>query len=785
MSKKKLNSILKGVAGVGVALGGASAFSEGDIVFAAEIEEEQQEKQVQETVSLLGETDASESMSAVLLNSVENDTSASNSYSEIIEKSEANSTSAGNSDSVVESTSGSASDSAKDSNAVVESDSATASSSASESQASVDSNSESTSDAEKEIASEVVSLSNELSSLEEESLNASESLVKQSEEEKTASESASAYSESESLRLSESHASAESQYKAASAELSTAVSMYASESTVFNASGFEDEYLVKLIGQISEAQDKVEAEKQKAKAEGVKLNRTNYYNEADKLANLLIQYKFYQEGYVGEIEYSDWHKDGKNGKFDDNYVEVHYTDPETKKLNGAYFDYVNSDKDTENDGAINWRGKHEWNNSEELDSVDYITVLIKEPKFSNTNSRSNTSLTYKVEPDGTISYSIHEGKKERDVQSVELYVKDGVQYYDVTYSDGSGSKTETFKFNQTFTDKGTLYFSEKQFNEGKDKYHEKRSELTSTEKRASEAKRILNSTSEENGLNSVNNSKSVAESAATSSVGSGNTSTSRSVALSESLKKYHSDSEVIAKKSESISKKSDTISTSASASEAKENSESTSTSASDSLSKANSLSVSNSASMSNSFSDANSTSKSTSTSTSESASTSTSESISASQSASISSSQSNAGGGGGGYTPSSGSESNASTSETSSGSESSSINNSNATEEDNEIVDIPEEDTPLGDNPDGTGEGTETTDTVDEGTEITDIEDEEVPLGVIDTDDTTSIPDEDVPLSDNPQTGDAPTLTWFGAATGAVAGLFGIGKGKSKDKKKK
>lgn len=39
MEKKKANKILKSVAGVGVALGGASVFSEGDVVFAEELDQ--------------------------------------------------------------------------------------------------------------------------------------------------------------------------------------------------------------------------------------------------------------------------------------------------------------------------------------------------------------------------------------------------------------------------------------------------------------------------------------------------------------------------------------------------------------------------------------------------------------------------------------------------------------------------------------------------------------------------------------------------------------------------
>ena len=37
--KKKVNDILKGVAGAGIALGGAAAFGELDVLYAAEIEQ--------------------------------------------------------------------------------------------------------------------------------------------------------------------------------------------------------------------------------------------------------------------------------------------------------------------------------------------------------------------------------------------------------------------------------------------------------------------------------------------------------------------------------------------------------------------------------------------------------------------------------------------------------------------------------------------------------------------------------------------------------------------------
>ena len=48
--KKKTNDILKGVAGAGIALGGAAAFGEMDVIYAAEYESEQSELSEMENV---------------------------------------------------------------------------------------------------------------------------------------------------------------------------------------------------------------------------------------------------------------------------------------------------------------------------------------------------------------------------------------------------------------------------------------------------------------------------------------------------------------------------------------------------------------------------------------------------------------------------------------------------------------------------------------------------------------------------------------------------------------
>ena len=59
MNKKKVNNILKGVAGVGAALGGASVLGESDVVFAAEVD-----MRDEQTIEELEEAFESDSASA-------------------------------------------------------------------------------------------------------------------------------------------------------------------------------------------------------------------------------------------------------------------------------------------------------------------------------------------------------------------------------------------------------------------------------------------------------------------------------------------------------------------------------------------------------------------------------------------------------------------------------------------------------------------------------------------------------------------------------------------------
>lgn len=147
------------------------------------------------------------------------------------------------------------------------------------------SESESTSESESESASDSVSTLK--STLTSESLSASTN----------------AASTSESLSLSESAANSVSEsYSIATSEADSTYNQVHSE---FIESGYEDSYLEELIMEIEQKKVSVAREIQKAKDAGRNLN-TEFYRQADELANALIKYRFYQEEDVKEITFSGW-----------------------------------------------------------------------------------------------------------------------------------------------------------------------------------------------------------------------------------------------------------------------------------------------------------------------------------------------------------------------------------------------------------------------------------------------------------------------------------------------
>ena len=674
MKKKKVNSILKGMAGVGVALGGVSVLTDADLVYAAELEEELSE---QEEIPTLEQQ-------------------ASQSAAEADSVSDANSISADDSNSEVQSTSGSNADSTATSDLAVQSVSNADSETASESFSAVESTSEST-------ASTIESMSGSIS---------------------------------------ESAASETSEYKSLSEVAYQIDSLYHSASTAFKEKHYDDPYLEKLLSDIAAAQEKAEAT----------TNSGSYYRAADKLANLLIQYKFYQEGYVDDIEYSNWVSDTASSKYVQNYVRVTYK-AEDGSTNYAYFDYVTEDAD----GNVLFGTKDESNRAK----FDHIQLLEKTPIFENQASEGETKdeFSFKTDTEGNIlgyqlnGEEISEGTVEfvdevsGKVTSKKTTSVTGNNYrgYTVTETtqelDEDGNVINTveqakrYDNLKKFTGKGKVYFSEADFNNGNDDYHQKRSELTDAETKKSNVDSTVESLSKRASSNSESNASLLSEI-------QGSASDSLDSAVSESIQISASASD--------------------SASTAKATSESNSTSADTSASAARSTSEGNSTSAADSASTAKATSEENSTSASDSASTVRSLSESTSRVLRGSEGEDQPSGDGGYNRPASVTAPVAS-----------------------DTTEIADEDVPLTDGAD-LFDDTDADD-VDapvaddsDDAELTDIADEDVPLAVINEDDLTELPDEDIPLSDNPETGDAMTVTWLGTAAAAVAGLFGARKGRKR-----
>ena len=341
MSKKKVEKLLKGVAITGATVGGASVLGDANLAYACELGEEEaiasaqgvvtievaqeQAKEVVETTVETVQEEAQETITQEV--TTEEITTEEVAQDTILDESKVQTT-LENDTNLFDGLATEGSETTSENTEAVEGSESTAST---ETVDSLDENA-------KSVASEIAetsesastSLSTEDSTISSTSTSAAESLT--SENESLASTST---SESEELA---------SETASLSTSISEIQSEYESASTSFSEAGMEDEYLEDLIKQIEEAKAALDAAKEQAKADGQYLNHSsesnNYYGYGDKLANLLIQYSFYQEGYVGEILYSDW--DSSN--YNTNSVCVTYVDAagETKY---AYFDYVTVDSD--------------------------------------------------------------------------------------------------------------------------------------------------------------------------------------------------------------------------------------------------------------------------------------------------------------------------------------------------------------------------------------------------------------------------------------------------------
>ena len=299
MSKKKVENLLKGVAITGATVGGASVLGDANLAYAAELGEEEANALAQGEMVLQVAKEQTEQQLQTSIESVE-------------EKK--------------------AVDAAEEEKQLEEADLL------SQAVSDMTANSESAATSESTLMSDIEVQSESVDT----SLSSEESLIE------STSESAATSLSTEESEIASTSTSASESADSENASMSTAISeaeeAYNSASTSFSEEGYQDDYLEDLIHQIEVAKAEVEAAQQKAIDGNQYLNHdskyNNYYGAGDKLANLLIQYAFYQEGYVGEIMYSKW--DSSN--YTTNSVKVTYIDS-TGATKNAYFDYVTVDKD--------------------------------------------------------------------------------------------------------------------------------------------------------------------------------------------------------------------------------------------------------------------------------------------------------------------------------------------------------------------------------------------------------------------------------------------------------
>ena len=649
MGKKKAEEILKGVAITGATVGGVSMLGNADIVYAEAFEDTMQEAgelvvestpvaqvaaepvaqaQVVETASVAETAPAAESAPVVESTPVD-DTASTMGATPIADNTETNINGEGTENNPVVSLEENVDDAngtdAVDSNqnenfaeesaqaseslAIEDSQLASESTAVSESIASEDSQLASESQV---IASELASEESELS---EQSTYASESLSEEDEDLSEQSLSASiALSEaleseaSASASLSEALASQE---QSVSIAMSEAESEYYSASTSFSEAELQDQYLENLINEIEAARADLQDALDVAYANGGYLNHdatsNNFYGYGDILANKLIQYKFYQEGYVGEITYSQW--DSSN--YTTNSVKVKYLDS-AGQTKYAYFDYVTVDENGEALVPGITIPSYSSRNTYAYSDAVGIMVVQKSVKYTSTsNSYKNQPLTWTYSSDGTVcTYKV--GNKTVDSKNVTLN-SDGsytVKINGLSYTfkpSFVASEDQTIYKNNlgedcegNFGTKGYYYYSEQDFENGKDDYHEERSEITSRSISYSEIA-SESTTLSESVEASLSNSASASEARSDSLSASASASQSASEARSDSLSESAENSE------SSSQSRSDSMSESAAESESA--SESRSESISESLSDSNSKSEERSESISDSLSTSASQSK--------------------------------------------------------------------------------------------------------------------------------------------------------------------------------
>ncbi len=211
-------------------------------------------------------------------------------------------------------------------------------------------------------ASASVSHVSMIDSLSAESLSASASLSMEGSQNASASVSQSGV---ESASLSTSESAKVSLSTSMSMAVSTAQSEYDSLLKDYNDGEQRLERLEQLSQQIK-AQEKVVEQKRQAALDRKDKNLTEagYYEEADKLANLLIQYKMLTDAQVNnytDVTFSDWieNKDASGKKLEGKHVVATYKD-ENGVVRERYFDYVTAGENGETVADRNKTTTYSW-----------------------------------------------------------------------------------------------------------------------------------------------------------------------------------------------------------------------------------------------------------------------------------------------------------------------------------------------------------------------------------------------------------------------------------------
>ena len=371
MNRKKVDSVLKGIAAAGLTVGGVSTITGPDVVMAATVEEEikQQNQSENDTASDSVSDTPSESGSDSQFESLENDNLGSETNLAAAYIDDKNVAPVAVEDASVEQVDQSTSISIRESELLSESVSAS------------------------------VSASDEGSTLSSLSESASKSVSSISASESQMASQAASESESMSISLSGSVSEGDSASLSNSASTSELNVEYNKVHSEFVENGYENEYLENLIRDIEAAKQKTQAELDWYKAKGIDLHvyhdGHNYYTIANDLAELLIKYSFYQEGIVDGINYSKW----DNGGYTNNSVKVSYTANGQEQY--AYFDYVTVDQNgvalTNPDGsALKNNGSHNPNNVSGIMIVKKTVAYTDNGKILNIDIQEGKTV-YKVD----------------------------------------------------------------------------------------------------------------------------------------------------------------------------------------------------------------------------------------------------------------------------------------------------------------------------------------------------------------------------------------------------